>query len=963
MEWLIPSIIAAAVGTLLLALVYFYLYVADRKSYLAIWGVSWAVYFLRFAFMLGLETLPDCNTCLIGNQMASLVSGVLLLWGTYRFVGKKEPGAWMFCAGMAALWVVIGVVWEFGFFRTTVPTFAFLAMVYIRTGVAFLKSHVVNGYSRQLTGFGFIFWGIHKINYPFFRPVAWLAPWGYLLGTVFEFTVILGMLFAYFQKIRQELKHEQLFLEKAQEIGQIGSWELDIRQNRLVWSDENYKIFELPPGTGLTYEVFLSCVHPEDRAYVDQTWKAAFDHKPYDIEHRLLVNGKTKWVREKAELMFDEKGRCIKGTGVTQDITGRKLVQASLEESEKKFRLIFQTSLDAVYLTRLEDGRYIDINEGFTQIMGYTRKDTVEGRVVDGDIWQNARDRERFVQDVRRYGYVKNMEAEFTAKNQDIKNGLISARVLEIGGEKVIVSITRDYTDRKKAEQALAGSEAWHRSILETAMDGFCLTDISGKIIEVNKTYCRMTGYAEDELLKMGITDLEFKENEDHITRRISRIMEKKEDLFESRHVKKDGTLIEVEVSVQFREHMGGCLVIFIKDITERKHWHEQLQKAQKMESIGSLAGGIAHDFNNILFPIIGMSELLMEDLQKDSFEYDNAREIYLAGKRAGDLVNQILAFSRQSDHKMMPVKFQKIMKEVMKLCRSTIPSSIDIRQDIQNDCGFVWANGTRLHQVAMNLMTNAYHAVEDNNGFICVSLKEISVDGSSKTGLKEGRYVNLCVSDNGTGIDQEIIDKIFDPYFTTKGQGKGTGLGLAVTYGIVKDHNGEIRVQSRAGHGSTFDVYLPRMADSSGDDKAASGEPPLEGGSEHILLVDDEPAIGKLSGRILHRLGYSVTFRHSSTEALALFKSAPDKFDLVLSDMSMPGMTGDRLAGEIRKIRPFIPVIICTGFSEKINKDKAKDIGVNGFLPKPIVKSDMALMLRTVLDKAKAHPCPDENT
>jgi len=372
------------------------------------------------------------------------------------------------------------------------------------------------------------------------------------------------------------------------------------------------------------------------------------------------------------------------------------------------------------------------------------------------------------------------------------------------------------------------------------------------------------------------------------------------------------------------------------------------------MESIGNLAGGIAHDFNNILYPIIGLSEMLIEDLPKNSLENENVKEILKAGQRGSELVKQILAFSRQNEHTMTPVRVQFVMKEVLKLIRASIPMNIEINQHLQSDCGLVLADSTQLHQIGMNLITNAYHAVEGVGGKIDVQVREIIIEPESiDLSLPPGKYAMLSVSDNGGGIDPANKDKIFEPYFTTKEQGKGTGLGLSVVYGIVKEHQGEIKVYSEVGKGTTFNIYLPLMAKSdmveSSSEKVA-----VEGGSEHILLVDDEPAISSLEKKILERLGYTVSERTSSFDALEAFRANPDRYDLVISDMSMPHMTGEVLAREMLSIRPNLPIIICTGFSERMNEDLAREIGIKGFLMKPVTISALTHEVRRVLDETK---------
>jgi len=630
----------------------------------------------------------------------------------------------------------------------------------------------------------------------------------------------------------------------------------------------------------------------------------------------------------------------------------------------------------------------------------------------------------------------------------------------------------------------LKKSEEAYRSILKTAMDGFWITDNNGNLLEVNDAYCRISGYSKKELLKMQISDLEAVESSDDIDTRIQAIIEKGEARFQTIHRKKDGTLFDVEISVQFRDNDGAEFICFLHDITERfeienalkksqrryekaqqigkvgnweydlvseKFWgsdeakriygfspdsddfttdqvencilerervhqalldliekdksynlefeiqpvtgldkrfvsskaevlkddsggpvkvvgviqditekkrlENQLLQHQKMESIGTLAGGIAHDFNNLLYPIIGFSEMLKEDLPSDSPEHESAREIFNAGRRGGELVKQILAFSRQTEHKLSPVRFQKILTEVLKLTRSTIPSDIEIHQDLQKDCGLVMAEATQLHQVAMNLITNAYHAVEKISGKISIQLKEVLLDNNDlkDSPLQPGQYVTLSVSDNGVGIPKKIVNNIFEPYFTTKEKGKGTGLGLAVVYGILTEHKGDIKVYSEVGKGTTFNVYLPLMKKPAEDISTEKVLNKLTG-TERILLVDDEESVVRLEKQMLERLGYNVSAQSNSLEALETFSSNPEGYDLVISDMTMPNMTGDQLARKIMSIRPDIPIIICTGFSEKINKEQAEAEKVKGFLMKPVVKSEMAQMVRNVLDEAKFH-------
>ena len=356
--------------------------------------------------------------------------------------------------------------------------------------------------------------------------------------------------------------------------------------------------------------------------------------------------------------------------------------------------------------------------------------------------------------------------------------------------------------------------------------------------------------------------------------------------------------------------------------------YERQLQQVLKIQAIGTLAGGIAHDFNNILFPIVGYTELTMDEVSEDSIAHKNLQEILKAANRAKDLVQQILTFSRQSDQERKPIKVQHIITEALRLLRASIPASIEIAHAIQDDCGPVMGDATQIHQVIMNLCTNAYQAMQDKGGKLEVILTEIDIgyeEMIDKIGMQPGKHLRLLVKDEGCGMEATVLDRIFEPYYTTKEQGKGTGLGLSVIHGIVKNHGGDITVKSTPGKGTIFQVYLPLI-----DHLDLTTElEPINGaakGEERILLVDDEEQI--------------------------VFSEQPHNFDLVITDMTMPYMTGDQLAQKMLDIEPNIPVILCTGFNEIITEEKALAMGIQKFVMKPVVKNDLATTIRSVLDQ-----------
>ena len=394
-------------------------------------------------------------------------------------------------------------------------------------------------------------------------------------------------------------------------------------------------------------------------------------------------------------------------------------------------------------------------------------------------------------------------------------------------------------------------------------------------------------------------------------------------------------------------------LIGTIQDVTERIKVEEQLRQSQKMESIGNLAGGIAHDFNNILSSIIGYTELALIDIGQVSLLQEHLREVLTAGNRAKDLIKQILAFARQSHEDVKPVRVDQIVREALRLIRSATPTTIEVRQSLGSK-SLVMANSTQMLQIFMNLCTNAIHAMEGTGGLLEVELKDVVLDENSPDkpgGLNAGNYIMATISDTGSGIPPDIMDLIFEPYFTTKAVGEGTGMGLAMVQGIIEGYNGKIFVRNKKEKGAVFSFYLP--ISSSIENQEAYSETILPKGNARILFVDDELPIARMNSQILERLGYHVTYRTSSIEARELFRSKPYDFDLVITDMTMPNMTGEVLALELISLRPDIPIILLTGYSKTISEEKALQIGIKAFAYKPIVKADLADTVWKVLNEA----------
>ncbi len=508
----------------------------------------------------------------------------------------------------------------------------------------------------------------------------------------------------------------------------------------------------------------------------------------------------------------------------------------------------------------------------------------------------------------------------------------------------------------RSLKKELQESEEKYRLLVDNANDAILIVQ-DERIKFFNPVALKLTGYSAGEFLEMPFKRFIHPNDRATVVDRYKKRVKGEDVLstYNCRFIKKHGEKIWVQVSaVRTLWQERDATLTLCRDITQLRAAESRLQQTERMESIGTLAGGIAHDFNNILSSILGFTELSLDNATKGTPLENNLQEVYTAGKRARDLVKQILAFARQSDEERKPIQVDTIANEVLKLIRSTIPTTIEIKENIESH-SVIMGNPSQVHQLFMNLCTNAAQAMEDDGGILEVGLTDVEPNDQSPlplSGFKSGNYMKVTVSDTGPGISADILDSIFEPYFTTKGVGKGTGMGLALVHGIVESYGGKITVDSKLGKGTVFSIYLP-ITKKHQDHRPYQKEKLLSG-TESILFVDDELPIAKMGGQLLEQLGYRVTVRTSSVEALELFRSKPNDFDLVITDMTMPNMTGDKLAIELMEIRPDIAVILCTGYSKNISDEIASEIGIKAFAYKPIVRADLAKTINKVLDDQK---------
>ena len=640
----------------------------------------------------------------------------------------------------------------------------------------------------------------------------------------------------------------------------------------------------------------------------------------------------------------------------------RRQAAEALVKSERKLRHIL-LSTPQIGISLDKKARILFANNYFQNLTGFKEEDIIGKDFIEMFIPEDTRDEIRRVfniimnqKDSQRFF---NFENDIVTKNGEIRH-IEWSNVLTKNDDEEAVDVTClgvDLTERIIAKNLLAESEEKYRSMMESMTDAVYICSPDLKISFMNPAMVRQVGRdATGEPCFNALHGLDEKcqwcaFNEVRQGRSIETEILSPRDGRSYRVTNmpihnKDGAISKMTV---YRD-----ITDFLKAVSEKEKVTAQLQQAQKLESIGNLAGGIAHDFNNILTSILGYTELSLEDAEKGSSLEEALQEIYKAGKRARDLVKQILAFARQSDEERRPMRVDSIAKEVLKLIRSTIPSTIEIIEKIQSR-SLIMGNPSQVHQIFMNLCTNAAQAMEDKGGVLKIELEDVVINNLSSprlSGLDAGDYIKITVSDSGPGISPDIIDSIFEPYFTTKDVSEGTGMGLAIIHGIVESYGGMILVDSQLAAGTVFSIYLPLTKKSK--DYQRYEEEKLPSGIERILFVDDEVSIAKMNGRTLERLGYRVTIRTSSIEALELFRSKTNDFDLIITDMTMPNMTGDELAKAAIALRPDIPVILCTGYSRKVSKEIAEEIGIRAFVYKPIVKADLAKTIRDVLDQAK---------
>ena len=760
-----------------------------------------------------------------------------------------------------------------------------------------------------------------------------------------------------------------LFKKNLKASGYLVDIAFTVQEALSAFGKKSYNIaiidYHLPDGNGDTLLIEFQNVQPDcicimmtadHNPKLALTWMrqgaATYLRKPFVPEYLVEVCVKVR--RERSLLRVE-------------DLLEKRTRQ--LRKTEMFFKNVLNDMLTFIAILH-PNGEIIFINN--TLLIAYGIKlENLTGKKIYDAFWgaYSNENMERIRYDVEQCASGKLIQHDIQFKIKDKSLIWIEYSMHPIydkrGVVEYLIAEGRDITSRKQAEESLRVSEKKLNAILNTNPNPVLVYDNQAQPQYINNAFTQVFGWTLKELQEkqaLFIPDNEKEKNCKKIKKFYDDYYNDKKTIsLETKRLTKNERILDVFINAsliegQKKEPVG--MVTNLTDLTEAKRLETRLQQSQKIESIGTLAAGIAHDFNNLLFPIMGYAEMAIDIAPKGSILERNLNEILKASTRAKKLVQQILTFSRQNNQTQKPLQIQLVVKEALKLLRASLPATIEIRQDIEKDSGQIMSDPTRIHQVVMNLCTNAFHAMEETGGLLEVSLRKINLSSDDLTDLNiaSGQYVCLKVADTGHGMEHDVLMKIFDPYFTTKETGKGTGLGLAVTYGIVKSISGDIRVKSEPGKGTVFYVYLPLINETLVSEKTETSRMPPTG-TEHILLVDDEEMVISIEKQMLESFGYRVTPCRSSVEALDLFSAQPTRFDLIITDLTMPDMTGDKLASELMKIRPDIPVILCTGYEKKISKKKVEALGINGFLLKPIVLKELAEMVRDVLDNTNSDP------
>ncbi len=883
------------------------------------------------------------------------------------------------------------------------------------------------------------------------------------------------------RRVEEELKASEekyrLVVENANEaifIAQEGLLKL-VNPKALEITGYDQKTLQTKP--------FPELIHPEDRAMVVDRHlrRARGEDLPSVYSFRIVDReGRVKWVEINA-VRLDWEGRPAI-LNFLSDITDRRLAEEALRESEERAHLIINTVPDSITITRVEDGRYILVNDSFCTLSGFSREETIGRTVTDLNVFVNVQDRQRFIREMREKGEVTDFEIEYRKKDGGLLTTLLSARPIQYAGEDCLVAVVADITSRKRSEDALRKSEEQHRKLVESMREGFGVLNERNEVTFINNRFCELMGYRPEEIVGHPVSDFVDPENLKILGEQMARRRSGEKGPYEIAWTRKNGnkvyTLMSPEpvydgqgnfkgsfsvitdiserkqmeealkkseeryrllvdnaneailviqegmikfvnpraikimklegqklapqpfldfihpedrerVRQRYQERLSGevspvrysfrlldqagetiwveinavqiawegepAALVFLTDITEKKQLEMQFLQSQKMEAVGRLAGGVAHDFNNLLTSILGHSDLMMMRLRLGDPLVGDIKEIVKAANRATDLTRQLLAFSRKQVMQPRILNLNGIISDMKKMLKRLIGEDIILETLLSPDLGQVLVDPGQIDQVIMNLVVNARDAMP-KGGTLTIETGNVLLDEvqvRSYMGAKPGAYVLLSVKDSGSGMSEELQSHIFEPFFTTKELGKGTGLGLSTVYGIVKQSNGYIWVDSRPGQGTAIRIFLPQQeGEAESDLKLKKGKVSLRG-EETILLAEDNELVRGLTRSVLEHFGYQVLETEDGEEAGRMSKGYEGSIHLLLTDVVMPGISGRVLAEQLQRSRPGIKILFMSGYSEEAVLLQGMQIPGAHFLQKPFTPEELGMRVREILDSA----------
>ncbi len=676
-------------------------------------------------------------------------------------------------------------------------------------------------------------------------------------------------------------------------------------------------------------------------------------------EHAKPVKGKITVFHVIKKPICDQSGEIAGLFGIARNITERKQAETALKEHEEKLRSTVSSIDDLLFILN-KDNVFSEYYQPSSQSELYTPPEVFLGKSITEVMPTDISN--MFLEAIKKVKKNHRVEHfDYALPMQEKSNGTLkktrwyNARVSErLNSQKEYDGVTvaaHDITKRKQTEDDLNMLGL----AVNQSVDGIAVANLDGYIQFTNPSWAKMHGYQVNEISGQHLNLFHSKKQMEKEVSPFNKIVLKEEtNQGEIGHIRKDGSTFVTWMTATLLKDSNqkslGMLAI-ARDITEIKKLESQLNQASKMDALGTLAGGIAHDFNNILATILGYAELIRNDLPENSVDFENIEAISKAGIRAKELVKQILTFSRQTKQELVPVRIKEIIEEAIKFLQASLPATIKIQKEITNISDYIMADPAQIHQIIINLCSNSYQAMGEKGGILSISLNSIKFQNAqliNGTELAAGEYLQLDIFDTGPGIDAETRQRIFDPFFTTKAVNEGTGLGLSVVHGIVSALKGAITFTSEPSIGTTFSIYFPKTHIAAQIQKEE--RQPVTGGKEHILLIDDEEPLLKMSSRLLNFMGYAVTSCNSGQKALQQMQQFPNKFDLVITDQIMPEMTGIELAGHIKRIAPDLPIILVSGFSEDVSSESIKNFGINEMLDKPVDQSLLDKTIRKLL-------------